>query len=107
MLKRLLLNTAGVYRFIQESEYKYEQVTNTARTWNPKNRSRSRRGESLLGTEKMRNDTAVLWCAQVDAAAQDEAEVDGGGGAPRLATRGRRRRRDEGKRKEMTIRSYL
>ena len=82
-------------------------MTNIARTWNPKNRSRSRRGESLLGTEKMRNDTAVLWCAEVDAAAQDEAEVDGGGGAPRLATRGRRRRRDEGKRKEMTIRSYL
>ena len=80
---------------------------NTARTRNPKNGSRLRRGESLLGTEKMRNDTAVLWCAQVDAAAQDEAEVDGGGGAPRLATRGRRRRRDEGKRKEMTIRSYL
>ena len=38
----------------------------------------------------MRKDTAVLWNVQVDAAAQDDAEVDGGGGAPRLATRGRR-----------------
>ena len=55
----------------------------------------------------MRKDAAMLWYVQVDAAAQDEAEVDGGGGAPRLATRGRRRRRDEGKRKEITIRSYL
>ena len=86
---------------------KYEHATNTTRTWNPKNRSRSRRGESLPGTEKMRKDAAMLWYVQVDAAAQDEAEVDGGGGAPRLATRGRRRRRDEGKGKEMTLRSYL
>ena len=80
---------------------------NTARTWNPKNRSRARGGESLPGTEKMRKDAAMLWYVQVDAAAQGEDEVDGGGGAPRLATRGRRRRRDEGKGKEMTLRSYL
>ena len=59
---------------------------NIARTWNPKNRSRSRRGESLPGTEKMRKDAATLWYVQVDAAARDEVEVDGGGGAPRPAT---------------------
>ena len=55
----------------------------------------------------MQKDTAVLWCVQVDAAAQDEAEVDDGGRAPRLAMRGRRIRRDEGKGKEMTLQSYL
>ena len=55
----------------------------------------------------MRKDAAMLWYVQVDAAAQDEAEVDDGVGAPRLATRGRRRRRDEGKGKEMTLQSYL
>ena len=49
----------------------------------------------------MRKVAAMFWCAQVDAAAKDEAEVDGGGGAPRLATRGRRRR--HGRRKEMTF----
>ena len=73
---------------------------NTARTWNPKNRSRARGGESLPGTEKMRKDAAMLWYVQVDAAAQDEAEVDDGGGAPRPAARGRRRRRGEGTRKK-------
>ena len=29
----------------------------------------------------MRKVAAMLWCAQVDAAAKVEAEVDGGGGA--------------------------
>ena len=53
----------------------------------------------------MQKVVAMFWCAQVDAAAKDEAEVDGGGGAPRLAMRGRRRR--HGRRKEMTLRSYL
>ena len=52
----------------------------------------------------MRKVAAMFW-SQVDAAAKDEAEVDGGGGAPRLETRGRRRR--HGRRKEMTLRSYL
>ena len=33
---------------------------------------------------KTRKATAVLWCAQVDAAAKVDAEVDGGGGAPKL-----------------------
>ena len=89
------------------SENSYERAMNIARTWNPKNRSRLRRREDLPGTEKMRKDAAALWYVQVDAAAQDKAEVDGGGRAPRLAMRGRRRRRDEGKGKEMTLRSYL
>ena len=55
----------------------------------------SRGTEGLLETKKTREDTVVFWCVQVDAAAQDDAEVDGGGGAPRLAMRGRRRERDE------------
>ena len=55
----------------------------------------------------MRKDTAVLWNVQVDAAAQDKAEVNGGDGAPRLVMRGRRRERDKGEKKEMTLRSYL
>ena len=59
---------------------------NTARTRNPKNGSRLRRGKSLPGAEKMRKDAATLWYVQVDAAARDEAEVDGGGGAPKPAT---------------------
>ena len=33
---------------------------------------------------KTRKVAAVLWCAQVDAAAKVDAEVDGGGGAPEL-----------------------
>ena len=45
--------------------------------------------EDLPELRKMRKVAAMFWCAQVDAAAKDEAEVDGGGGAPRLATRGR------------------
>ena len=47
----------------------------------------------------MQKGAATLWYVQVDAAARDEAEVDGGGGAPNPATRGRRRRRDEGGKK--------
>ena len=46
---------------------------------------------------------AMLWCAQVDAAAKVEAEVDGGGGAPRLATRGRRRRHEGEKRNDPSV----
>ena len=68
------------------SENSYERTMNIARTWNPKNRSRLRRRENLPGTEKMRKDAATLWYVQVDAAARDEAEVDGGGGAPKPAT---------------------
>ena len=33
---------------------------------------------------KTRKVAAVLWCAQVDAAAKVDAEVDGGGGALKL-----------------------
>ena len=50
--------------------------------------------EDLPELRKTRKVAAMLWCAQVDAAAKVEAEVDGGGGAPRLATRGRRRRKE-------------
>ena len=67
----------------------------------------SRGTEGLLETKKTRENTAVLWCVQVDAAAQDDAEIDGSGGAPRLAMQGRRRERDEEEKKEMTLRSYL
>ena len=59
-----------------------------------------RRAEGLPESRKMRKDTAVLWNVQVDAADQDEAEVNGDGGAPRLATRGRRRERDEGEKRK-------
>ena len=45
--------------------------------------------EDLPELRKMRKVAAMFWRAHVDAAAKDEAEVDGGGGAPRLATRGR------------------
>ena len=50
-----------------------------------------RRAEDLLELRKMRKVTAVFWYAQVDAAAKVDAEEDDGGGALRLATRGRRR----------------
>ena len=59
-----------------------------------------RRTEDLPELKKTRKATAVLWYVQVDAAAQDGAEVNGGGGAPRLATRGRRRVRDEGEKRK-------
>ena len=59
-----------------------------------------KRTEDLLEMRKTRKVAAVLWCAQVDAAAKVEAEVDGGGGAPRLVTRGRRRERDEGEKRK-------
>ena len=42
--------------------------------------------EDLPKLRKMGKVATMLWCVQVDAAAKDEAEVDGGGGAPRLAT---------------------
>ena len=68
-----------------------------------------KKAENLPELVRKRKGAAVFWCVQGDAAAgvEAEAKVDGGGGAPRLATRGRRRRRDEGKGKEMTLRSYL
>ena len=48
-----------------------------------------RRAEDLPELRKTRKVAAMLWCAQVDAVAKVEAEVDGGGGALRLATQGR------------------
>jgi len=59
-----------------------------------------RRTEDLPELRKTRKVTAAFWCIQVDAAAKGDAEDDGGGGALRLATRGRRRgraRREEKK----------
>ena len=42
----------------------------------------------------------MLWCAQVDAAAKVEAEVDGGGGALKLGdTRKTKHKGTEGKKK--------
>ena len=61
--------------------------------------------EDLPELRKTQKVAVMPWCAQVDAAAKVEAEVDGGGGALRLVTRGRRRR--HGRRNEMTLRSYL
>ena len=50
----------------------------------------------------------MLWCAQVDAAAKVDAEVDCGGGAPKLGdARKMKQKGSEGKKKEMTLRSYL
>ena len=50
----------------------------------------------------------MLWCAQVDAAAKVDAEVDGGGRAPKLGNARKMKQKGlEGKRKEMTLRSYL
>ena len=59
-----------------------------------------RRAEGLPESRKTRKATVVFWIVQADAAAQDDAEVDGGGGAPRLVTRGRRRERDEGEKRK-------
>ena len=59
-----------------------------------------KRTEDLLEMRKTRKVAAVLWCIQVDAAAKVGAEVDGGDRAPRLATRGRRRERDEGEKRK-------
>ena len=56
----------------------------------------------------MRKVAAMLWCAQVDAADKVEAEVDGGGGALKLGdARKTKQKGPKGKRKEMTLRSYL
>ena len=57
---------------------------------------------------KTRKVATVLWCAQVDAAAKVDAEVDGGDGAPKLGSaRKMKQKGSEGKRMEMTLRSYL
>ena len=66
------------------------------------------RKEDLPELRKKRKVAAMLWCAQVDAAAKVDAEVDGGGGAPKLGdARKMKQKGSEGKRKEMTLRSYL
>ena len=59
-----------------------------------------KRTEDLLEMRKTRKVAAVLWCAQVDAAAKVDAEVDGGGGAPKLGdTRKTKQKGTEGKKK--------
>ena len=59
-----------------------------------------RRTEDLPEMRKTWKVAAAFWRVQVDAAAKGDAEDDGGGGALRLATRGRQRgraRREEKK----------
>ena len=59
-----------------------------------------KRIEDLLEMRKTRKVAAVLWCAQVDASAKVDAEVDGGGGAPKLGdARKTRHKGTEGKKK--------
>ena len=66
------------------------------------------RKEDLPELRKKRKVAAMLYCAQVDAAAKVDAEVDGGGGAPKMGdARKMKQKESEGKRKEMTLRSYL
>ena len=43
-----------------------------------------KRKEDSLEMRKTRKVATVFWCAQVDAVAKVDAEVDGGGGAPKL-----------------------
>ena len=59
-----------------------------------------KRTEDLLEMRKMRKVAAVLWCALGDAAAKVDAEVDGGGGAPKLGdARETKHKGTEGKKK--------
>ena len=48
-----------------------------------------KRTEDLLEMRKTRKVAAMLWCAQVDGAAKVDAEVDRGGGAPKLDDAGK------------------
>ena len=71
-------------------------------------RSTTEKGRDLQWLLKQRRYTATLWGNQVDAAAKVDAGVDGGGGAPKLGdARKMKQKGSEGKRKEMTLRSYL
>ena len=66
-----------------------------------------KRTEDLLEMRKTRKVAAVLWCAQVDAAAKVDAEVDDGGGALKLGDARKTKKKGTKGRKEMTLRSYL
>ena len=55
----------------------------------------------------MRKVAAVLWCTQVDAATKVDAEVDGGGGAPKLGDARKTKQKGMKGKKEMTLWSYL
>ena len=59
-----------------------------------------KRTEDLPELRETRKAAAVLWCAQVDAAAKVDVEVDSGGGAPKLGdTRKTKHKGTEGKKK--------
>ena len=63
-----------------------------------------KRTEDLLEMRKTRKVAAVLWCAQVDAAAKVDAEVDSGGGAPKLGdARKTKHKGTEGKRNDPSV----
>ena len=66
-----------------------------------------KRTEDLLEMRKTRKVAALLWCAQVDAAAKVDAEVDGGGRAPKLGDVRKTKHMGTKGKKEMTLRSYL
>ena len=64
--------------------------------------------EGLPELRKTRKVAAMLWCTDVDATTKVEAEVDGGGGALKPGNaRKMKQKGKKGKRKEMTLRSYL
>src|SRR3954471_17862867 len=63
---------------------------------NPRADLKARRTGALPGSKRMRKVAAVLWSDRVDAAAGVDAVADGGGGAPRSGSRGRRRRGRKG-----------
>ena len=74
----------------------------------PESRSAGERIEDLPELRKTRKVAMMLWCAQVDAAAKVEAEVDGSGGALKSGDASKTKQKGKkGKRKEMTLRSYL
>ena len=63
--------------------------------------------EDLPELRKTRKVAAVLWYAQGDAAAKVGAEVDGGGGAPKLGDARKTKQKGTKGKKEMTLWSYL
>ena len=59
--------------------------------------------EDLPGLRKKRKVAAMLWYVKGDAAAKDGAEVDGGGGAPKLGGARKTKQRARREKKEMTL----
>ena len=94
------LHKARVHMCIQELVHEYEQVMNTARTRSPRSDLCWEEQKTYQSWGKRGKVAAAFWRVQGDAAAKGNAEDNGGGGALRLATRGRRRgraRREEKK----------